>query len=611
MPVNLRKDSRSALSVDIDALRSISASRRPSGAAPNVVVASSPGQHVADAVSRHLVSASDSADAASFNPLHLLGGDITRELYRWQDQNQDEAVEGQQIRSEMPKHRRSASFSGSVMSHSSIPNTEMSAEQMRAPQGFRRSFLVTKSLQENGDIPVFSARNFYEFLTLYGHFAGQDLSEDEDEDLDKTHPVEEDEETALLGESPAKRRAAIRAMRRGAHKSSTLKAVLLLLKSFIGSGVLFLPRAFHNGGWAFSSFSLLTCCLLSYHCFILLINTKNKLKVNGYGDLGGAIYGRHMENAILGSIVLSQIGFVAAYTVFTATNLQVFFANVFEWESSVTFWILVQLLFITPLSLTRNISKLSGTALIADLFIFFGLTYVYYYCGTYVAAHGIASETMLVFNKNDWTLFIGTAIFTYEGIGLLIPIQESMKHPEKFNKCLFGVMASAGVVFISCGFLCYSAFGEEVKTVILLNFPRDSGMTTMVQLLYALAILLSTPLQLFPVIRILETSIFPKDASGKYNPRVKWLKNYFRIAVVIMNLTIAWLGANDLDKFVSLVGSFACVPLIYVYPPMLHLQAFRNGGASKLSLVSDMLIAIFGVCVMVYTTYQAVYLWFS
>jgi proton-coupled amino acid transporter len=29
---------------------------------------------------------------------------------------------------------------------------------------------------------------------------------------------------------------------------------------------------------------------------------------------------------------------------------------------------------------------------------------------------------------------------------------------------------------------------------------------------------------------------------------------------------IAWLGANDLDKFVSIVGSFACIPLVYIYP---------------------------------------------
>ena len=40
-------------------------------------------------------------------------------------------------------------------------------------------------------------------------------------------------------------------------------------------------------------------------------------------DIGGAIYGKWMRRAILFSIIISQLGFVAAYTIFVAENLQV------------------------------------------------------------------------------------------------------------------------------------------------------------------------------------------------------------------------------------------------------------------------------------------------
>jgi amino acid permease len=40
-------------------------------------------------------------------------------------------------------------------------------------------------------------------------------------------------------------------------------------------------------------------------------------------DMGGALYGPWMRYLILGSIVVSQIGFVGAYTIFVAENLQV------------------------------------------------------------------------------------------------------------------------------------------------------------------------------------------------------------------------------------------------------------------------------------------------
>jgi proton-coupled amino acid transporter len=168
------------------------------------------------------------------------------------------------------------------------------------------------------------------------------------------------------------------------------------------------------------------------------------------------------------------------------------------------------------------------------------------------------------FNPRDWTLFIGTAIFTFEGIGLIIPIQESMRKPKNFPPVLGGVMIIITVVFISMGALSYAAYGSKTETVVILNMPQDDKFVNAVQFMYSLAILLSTPLQIFPAIRITETELFTR--SGKYNPYIKWQKNLFRFFVVMLCGAIAWGGAGDLDKFVAVVGSFACVPLVYIYP---------------------------------------------
>lgn len=597
-----------------------------------------PDPQVVDVVARHLIR-------NPTNNLHLQGGDITRDLYKWTNehpaspsQNQNLPALSTSIPSQAPSfsnRRRSMSFSAASVASSSYPNNNadanvnsltgnvsamglapasMTHEEIRAPGGFRRSFIIQKHRRHNINAPVpnFFTRNFIEFLTLYGHFAGEDLSEEEDEEeTEAEQEPEEPEEEALETEST---QLVSRERDRRPHKSSTVKAVLLLLKSFVGTGVLFLPKAFHNGGWGFSGVCLLMCAIVSYGCFVSLITTKDKVGVDGYGDMGRVLYGPKMKLAILLSIALSQIGFSAAYTVFTATNLQVFCEHFFHLKPgsiNLATYIFAQVLIFVPLSLTRNIAKLSGTALIADVFILLGLVYVYYYSIYHISVNGIASDTMLMFNKADWSLFIGTAIFTFEGIGLLIPIQESMKHPNHFQPSLSAVMCIVAVVFISCGLLCYAAFGADVKTVVLLNFPQDSSYTLTVQLLYALAILLSTPLQLFPAIRILENWTFPSNASGKHNPKVKWLKNYFRCAIVLLTSVLAWVGANDLDKFVSLVGSFACIPLIYIYPPLLHYKAFSLSGISRPRLLLDLVIIIFGVAVMAYTSWQTIKMWSS
>lgn len=96
-----------------------------------------------------------------------------------------------------------------------------------------------------------------------------------------------------------------------------------------------------------------------------------------------------------------------------------------------------------------------------------------------------------------------------------------------------------------------------MQTVILVNLPSEQKFVQVVQFLYASAILLSTPLQLFPAVRIMENLFFKKSVSGKMSTLVKWQKNFFRACSVFACYYVAWLGARDLDKFVSFVGSFA------------------------------------------------------
>ena len=113
---------------------------------------------------------------------------------------------------------------------------------------------------------------------------------------------------------------------------------------------------------------------------------------------------------------------------------------------------------------------------------------------------------------------------------------------------------SAGL-FGGAGALAYLTFGADIQTVVLVNLNPRSQMVQAVQFLYACAILLSVPLQLFPAVRILENGLFTR--SGKADARVKWLKNMFRFAMVLVCTAISWVGAADLDKFVAFIGCFA------------------------------------------------------
>lgn len=586
---------------------------------------SNTGQEDKRIVDRHLGS-----DEDEFASLQLQGGDVHRQVYQWSQQQKQQSLAA----------RRSQSF---YIPRPSTEDETLDAKNLKVPGGFRRQHLAAKhpqlpesthstygtstTLEGQSRTPMprqpqFLTRNFIEFLSIYGHFAGEDLEEideeDEEDDSDTFDSAEagfaDTENDGDDGRPPNERRPLLtprKSTRRPRMKldeqgdATVTKAVMLLLKSFVGTGVLFLPKAFLNGGMLFSSMVLLAVSAISLYCFLLLVNTR--LAVNGsFGDIGGILYGPYMRNAILVSIAISQIGFVCAYTAFTAENLGAFVRAVTngktDWD--ISYLIAIQLVLFLPLSMIRDISKLSFTALIADFFILLGLVYLYYADISQIVDRGVAD--IVLFNQSDWTLFIGTAIFTFEGIGLIIPITQAMKEPEKFPAALGAVMVFITILFTSMGALSYAAFGSATQTVILSNLRQSNRFVNTVQLLYSLAILLSTPLQLFPAIRILETAVFTK--SGKYSNRTKWSKNLFRVAIVILSSFIAYIGADDLDKFVSLIGSFACVPLVFVYPPILHYRAVSKTRGQR---SADVGLAIFGVCAMLYTTATSINSWIS
>jgi len=327
---------------------------------------------------------------------------------------------------------------------------------------------------------------------------------------------------------------------------------------------------------------------------------------NSPADIGGVLYGNWMRRAILFSIVVSQIGFVAAYIIFVAQNLQAFVLAVTKCASNIPilYLILIQTLVLIPLSLIRNLAKLSTTALIADAFILVGLLYIGGNEVAEIAKNGIAEVAL--FNRKDFPLLIGTAVFSFEGIGLIIPISDAMREPRKFPKVLTCVMIFLIVLFGGAGALSYAAYGPEIQTVVIVNLPQDQRFVQVVQFLYSMAILLSAPLQLFPALRIIENALWTK--SGKMDLWVKWQKNGFRVSMVLGCVMISWAGVRDLDKFVSFVGSFCCIPLSLVYPAMLHLKAISK---TRRQRYADYAMIVFGIAATIYTSIGTIQLMFE
>ena len=560
----------------------------------------------ADIVSRHLpqgytadpeaVVTSPSHDAgaeSAEDSLKLQGGDIHRNIFK--------------IGAKPKLHQRAATYAPAPRRSSTYGpySNGLSASEQLAPGGFRRRFLQRQQSRLSvAAQPVTS--NFVSFLALYGNFAGEDLEGSEYESTISSiddDEVEErpSEDRPLLGRRKSSRRPA------KPGDAGTVKSFFTLLKAFVGTGIMFLPKAFNNGGILFSSITLITVSVISSLSFYLLLQCRKRYG-GGYGEIGAAIGGPKLRGIILGSITLSQIGFVCAGMIFIAENLISFLNSVTPGSTVVigtNVLIALQITVLIPLALIRDISSLGPAALLADLFIILGLGYIWYYDIATLASRGI-HPTVQLFNPESFTLTIGSAIFTYEGIGLILPIASSMATPQKFPLLLGIVMVIITVIFTSIGALCYATFGSGTRVEIISNYPQDSRLVNAVQFLYSLSVLIGTPVQLFPAIRILETRLFRGAVSGKRSAATKWKKNAFRTAVTVLCGLIAIVGASDLDKFVALTGAFACVPLVYIYPAFLH---YRGVAQERWVKVGDVALMVLGLVAMVYSTVVTVMTW--
>lgn len=111
---------------------------------------------------------------------------------------------------------------------------------------------------------------------------------------------------------------------------------------------------------------------------------------------------------------------------------------------------------------------------VANICMISGLIISYYYSAQDLPH--ITERHFIPADLHRLPLFFGTAIFAFEGIALVLPLQNAMKKPESFSK-LFGVLNIGMVfvtsIFISFGAIGYWKYGEETEGSLTLNLPTD------------------------------------------------------------------------------------------------------------------------------------------
>lgn len=70
-------------------------------------------------------------------------------------------------------------------------------------------------------------------------------------------------------------------------------------------------------------------------------------------------------------------------------------------------------------------------------------------------------------NPVSFTDAIGFSVYSYEGIGVILPVGQLCAHPESFENIVYLVIATVAIVYTIFGLICTISWGDEIRTPII------------------------------------------------------------------------------------------------------------------------------------------------
>nr|XP_019589979.1 PREDICTED: proton-coupled amino acid transporter 2 isoform X1 [Rhinolophus sinicus]XP_019589980.1 PREDICTED: proton-coupled amino acid transporter 2 isoform X1 [Rhinolophus sinicus]XP_019589981.1 PREDICTED: proton-coupled amino acid transporter 2 isoform X1 [Rhinolophus sinicus]XP_019589982.1 PREDICTED: proton-coupled amino acid transporter 2 isoform X1 [Rhinolophus sinicus] len=408
---------------------------------------------------------------------------------------------------------------------------------------------------------------------------------------------------------------------------TAFQTLVHLVKGNMGTGVLGLPLAVKNAGILMGPLSLLALGFIACHCMHILVRCAQRFchRFNkpflDYGDtvMHGleaspsawlrehAHWGRRMVSFFL---VFTQLGFCCVYIVFLADNLK----QVVEAVNSTTnncnnnetviltptmdsrLYMLTFLPFLMLLVLIRNLRVLSIFSMLANISMLVSLVIIAQYIAQEIPD---PSRLPLIASWKTYSLFFGTAVFSFESIGVVLPLENKMTDARRFPAILTLGMSIITALYIGVGVLGYLRFENDIKASITLNLP-NCWLYQSVKLLYIAGILGTYALQFYVPAEI----IIPLAVSQVSKRWAPLLDLAIRVTMVCLTCALAILIPR-LDLVLSLVGSVSSSALALIIPPLLEITTYYSEGMNPLTIAKDALISILGFVGFVVGTYQA------
>ena len=378
---------------------------------------------------------------------------------------------------------------------------------------------------------------------------------------------------------------------RPAGTSSTAQAMANSVNILLGVGLLSVPYALKQGGWAGLGVLGLLGLVTNYTGKALIrVQARGSLAeasdadarsarrpLTSYEDVGEAAFGAGGRAFITAVLYTELVGTCALFFILEGDHLSLLFDGTKYLTHSSQWWqcaaasVMIPTLWLTDLSSLSYVGALGAVASVSLVgLVAFQLTSV---DGFPLDAVPPGLETTALLHFSTLPVSFGLLAFVFAGHAVFPAIYASMAEPEEYEPMLDKTYQIVGLTCAVIGAAGYAMYGDAVKDEVTLNLPAGLASTA------ALALIAVNPLSKFaltmdPVARGLEQTLFSREKDGK-SVRSPLRARALRTALGLSALATA-AKVPFFAVVMSLLGSFLTLTVSVIFPAACHLKVFED-----------------------------------
>lgn len=347
------------------------------------------------------------------------------------------------------------------------------------------------------------------------------------------------------------------------------KAAFHIFKGNVGAGVFLLPTYYQDAGYVLGVLCVMVLGALMIDCALALLHAKHTIhhtEVRTYPAVVQFVLGDWCQYFTKFALIFTQFGFCIMYVQYASS---LFAALVDLGPYSYQLFVLFSVAAVTPMTfLSNKMELLAYASLIAGVFVGVVLAGTTVVDVEHIAGNGVAVGVAAVVPTARLLVFLSGHMFSLEGIGVVLPVENSLSHDDrpKFGLVVRRTLVGIVALYIVFGVLGYVAYGETLKTSVVLALPAG-WMKKLMQCLLGLSLIFGYPIQYVPAIQLVDKSL----GVNLRRDRMKAL--LVRVALNVLFGAIAlFIGGDTINIFASFLGAFAGVHLMITIPSLLALQ---------------------------------------